>query len=141
MERKHPVQPVIEDEFGTPRFKSNKIVEVLFNEGSFDLQGVANLVRRDNIDIDDLNQFYQLLGYSLEGAPVDDDTREVAKSMYEESRGEQDARLIYLSTLVDLLKDQLREPISILYDVHPDTLMEVTSRPVHNSATEEEEHQ
>lgn len=59
----HPIQDLERDKHGVIRFKKNKIVEYLLDEGPFDLNGIAVLDFTD----DDRAQFAQLIGYSKSG--------------------------------------------------------------------------
>lgn len=141
LRKRHPIQPVIEDDRGVFRFKKNNIVDLLLDAGPFDMNHIATWRAEGRVTDDDCVQFAQLTGYSLSGfgslSYVDSETYSTAARMVEEKETELRARLNYLSGLVEKLKLQLREPMSELFDLHPDDLMEVGSRPVHNSATEE----
>jgi hypothetical protein len=59
----HPIQPIYTDEKGIRRFKSNKIVRFLLDNGGFDLNKLASLPFSD----EDRCQFAQLIGYSRGG--------------------------------------------------------------------------
>lgn len=59
----HPTQPIIVDEHGVERFKSNKIIDYLFNAGLLDLNKIALM----NFSDEDQRQIAQLLGYSVSG--------------------------------------------------------------------------
>lgn len=61
---KHPMQPVYMDDAGTYRFKSNKIIQYLFDKGKIDL----NLLSLMQFDAADRTQIAMLLGYSISGA-------------------------------------------------------------------------
>lgn len=58
----HPMQP-LRIENGTVRFKRNKIVEFLLDNGGFDMNALAAL----NFTREDRAQFAQLIGYSVGG--------------------------------------------------------------------------
>lgn len=60
---KHPMQPVQMDDVGTIRFKKNKIVDYLLNNGGFDMNSLALVEFSD----EDREQFAQLIGYSVGG--------------------------------------------------------------------------
>jgi len=60
---KHPIQPIVIDEHGAKRFKENKIVRYLLDNGGIDLNQLAALPFEQN----DCEQFAQLIGYSLGG--------------------------------------------------------------------------
>ena len=57
---KHPRQPVEEDKYGTLRFKQNKIVAFLLDNGGIDMNKLAVTDFSD----EDRCQFAQLIGYS-----------------------------------------------------------------------------
>lgn len=63
MKAKHPVQPLVRDDRGITRFKENKIVRYLLDNGPFTMNDIALLgaPREDHV------QFAQLIGYSLSG--------------------------------------------------------------------------
>lgn len=58
-----PMQSVILDNNGTARFKKNKIVEYLLDNGGIDLNQIA----MRNFSDEDRMQFAQLIGYSVSG--------------------------------------------------------------------------
>lgn len=58
------MQPVYVDENEMPRFKPNALVRYLLNAGGVDLNQLAML---PNISQEDWEQFYQLIGYSING--------------------------------------------------------------------------
>ena len=60
---KHPIQPIVTDEHGTLRFKTNKIVKFLLDNGGFDMNDLSMMDFTDN----DREQFAQLIGYSVSG--------------------------------------------------------------------------
>lgn len=61
---KHPFQPLVTDPSGTVRFKPNKIIERLVNDGTIDLNKVAIMTE---FDADEHQHFNQLHGYSVSG--------------------------------------------------------------------------
>jgi hypothetical protein len=63
METKNAVQPLVKDVHGRDRFKENKIVSFLLDNGGFDMNKLAKMDFSDN----DREQFAQLIGYSLDG--------------------------------------------------------------------------
>ena len=77
---RHPVQPLVFDDNRTVRFKKNKIVEFLLNDGPFDMNVLATM----KFSVEDREQFAQLIGYSLSGfadlSYVSDETYERAAS-------------------------------------------------------------
>jgi len=62
-EPKHPMQPIVVDDNGVYRFKSNAIVRWLLDAGPFDMNILSVTPFSDN----DRWQFAQLIGYSVSG--------------------------------------------------------------------------
>ena len=62
---KHPMQPLVTDDHGIVRFKSNAIVQHLLDAGPFDMNYLAS--RALNFTDEDRSQFAQLIGYSVSG--------------------------------------------------------------------------
>src|SRR5580765_8666453 len=60
---RHPMQPIILDKDGTPRFHANAIVSFLMDAGPFTLNHLASMPW----EADDRAQFAMLLGYSVSG--------------------------------------------------------------------------
>ena len=63
MEVKHPIQPLVRHDNGGYRFKENKIVSYLLDNGGIDMNKLAVLDFTQN----DREQFAQLIGYSIGG--------------------------------------------------------------------------
>lgn len=126
---RHPIQPLGKDDQGVVRFKENKIVRILLDEGPFDLNQIAIWVAEGRVSTEDEIQLAQLIGYSHSGfgslSYVDEETFQTALSMFECGRNELEARVGYLEDLVKRLKEKLREPMAELFECHPDDLMEL----------------
>lgn len=60
----HPMQPLYIDEHDVIRFKPNKILRRLVDEGKIDLNYTA---RMQDVDREDHEQLAQLIGYSVSG--------------------------------------------------------------------------
>jgi hypothetical protein len=60
---KHPIQPLERDKHSRARFKENKIVTYLLDNGPFDM----NVLQIMEFSQNDREQFAQLIGYSLDG--------------------------------------------------------------------------
>ncbi len=58
-----PMQPIVIDEKGVPRFKANAIVQYLLDHGGIDMNKLARL----EFSQEDRMQFAQLIGYSVSG--------------------------------------------------------------------------
>jgi len=80
---KHPIQPLALDEHGKLRFKENKIVRFLLDNGKHNMNSLAC----ENFSQEDREQFAQLIGYSLTGfgelSYVSDETYESAAKLAE----------------------------------------------------------
>ena len=59
----HPMQPLLQDEDGRIMFQTNRIVRFLLDAGPFDL----NQLWQMPWSIEDMEQLYQLIGYSVNG--------------------------------------------------------------------------
>ena len=119
----HPIQPIEDDGKGVLRFKKNKIVDYLLDNGGIDLNKIAML----DFSKEDRQQFAQLIGYSLSGyseltSYVDDEAYYTAERMHEKQIDERDARISFLQELVTNMKDQLRKPMAELFEIHPEDL-------------------
>lgn len=117
----HPMQPLVVDSHGRPRFKENKIVRYLLDHGGIDLNKIAEL----EFPVEDRQQFAQLIGYSLSGygelSYVTDEAYAVAAAL-QDDKDPRDARIEHLQDLLYKLKKALREPMAELFEVHPDDL-------------------
>ncbi len=65
--KKHPIQPVVVVD-GVHRFKENKIVRFLLEDGPFDMNDLAIRACQGQFSDEDQEQFAQLIGYSVSGA-------------------------------------------------------------------------
>ena len=121
MSEKHPIQPLVIDKVGTPRFLQNKIVRDLLDfatEHGFGLNEIA----RGDYSREDHQQLAQLIGYSFRGYGelpyVDDDAYNAAAAMMDGMTEEQ-ARIQTLQITLDTLRKQLQVPMASLFGVHP----------------------
>lgn len=121
---KHPIQKPVLSEHGTLRYTQNDVVDgmvkVLSRLG-YDLNDLhAEFHTADDADWD---QFNQLIGYSLSGIPLRDESLyDISDKMYEEGKSEKDSRLEVLEETVSNLKKNLRKGVSELYGIHPEDL-------------------
>lgn len=80
-EVENPIQPLIKDCHGKIRFKANKVVEFLLDNGGIDMNKLAC----EDFTNNDREQFAQLIGYSLDGygtlSYVTDETYDTAHSL------------------------------------------------------------
>lgn len=122
MNKKHPIQPVEKDDDGFLRFKQNAIVRYLLDNGPFDLNHLA--VQR--FSDEDREQFAQLIGYSLSGFSeldyVSDEAYEAATLMAEQGKTEQEAKIEYLQTTLETVREGLKQIVPSVFKIHPDDL-------------------
>ena len=62
----HPTQPLVVSD-NRVRFKANKIVRYLLDHGGINLNQIYNLLAEEEFSQEDIDQFYQLIGYSVDG--------------------------------------------------------------------------
>lgn len=121
---RQPVQPIVQDDDGVARFKANRIVQYLLDNGGIDLNSLARI----DFPQEDREQFAQLIGYSLSGfgelSYVRDDTYAAAARMADRGESEEVARIEHLSNELETLREMLKGPIARLYGIHPDDLMQ-----------------
>lgn len=122
---KHPIQPIVADNRGRLRFKENRIVSDLLDFASdrgFDLNEIA----RRNYSREDRQQLAQLIGYSLDGygelRNYVDDVAYGAAQLMASGLSEAEARIEHLQSTLNALRAALVEPMSKLFEVHPDDL-------------------
>ena len=120
---RHPIQPLLKDEHGVLRFKENKIVSYILDNGGIDLNDIAV----KDFTKEDRQQFAQLIGYSLSGysdlrSYVDDEAYYTAEKMHTEGVDDRDAKIEFLQERIKNLKSKLREPMAELFEIHPDDL-------------------
>lgn len=121
---KNPIQPLAKDAQGVLRFKENAIVRHLLDwarERGMDLNKLARM----DFTQDDREQFAQLIGYSLSGfselSYVSDATYTAASQMEADPNlTAQESRIAALESTLEIVRDELREPLSKLYGMHPD---------------------
>lgn len=123
---RQPIQPIITDEHGTPRFKENKIVSALLDFATNKGMGMNEIAGKD-FPKDDRCQFAQLIGYSLIGyselsSYVTNADFEAAEQMYRKGQDDRDARIAVLEKQLASLRKSLRKPMADLFGVHPDGL-------------------
>jgi len=118
---KHPIQPLVQDEYGTQRFQDNKIVRYLLDNGPFDLNDLAGLP----FCREDREQFAQLIGYSLSGfgelSYVSRDTYDIAEKMLTIT-DEKVAELTVLREKLNEIRNLIRQLTTTAFQIHPDDL-------------------
>lgn len=116
-----PIQPIERDSQGTVRFRVNKIVRFLLDNGEFDLNDLA---RRDFPD-EDWEQFAQLIGYSVSGFGDLSYARQETVEAVDRMVGgltEEQARLAHLREALRSIREGLKGPIAQLYGLAPEDL-------------------
>lgn len=125
---KNPIQPLAKDAQGVLRFKANALVNALLEHGQATGLGLNELACKYHgaEHADDLQQLAQLIGYSLRGygelGYVSDDAYGAAAVMADEGLSEKDARIAHLEHELFMVRSALREPIALLFGIHPDDL-------------------
>lgn len=118
----HPIQPVETDDNNVVRFKENKIVTYLLDNGGIDLNDLAV----QSFSADDRNQFAQLIGYSVGGfASLDYAAEDIIDTAYEMCDNKYDTRDAQIRVLTDKLnsvRDQIKEVTASLFSIHSDDL-------------------
>lgn len=119
---KNPIQPLVEVD-GVIRFKANKIVRYLLDNGGISLNDLAVL----DFSKDDRQQFAQLIGYSLSDygelrSYVTDDAYNAAEAMSQGNLTEDQARIKTLEKELAAIRKGLAKPVARLFGIHPDDL-------------------
>jgi len=121
-ETKHPSQPVYFDHHDVLRFKKNKIVEYLLDNGAIDLNMIASL----DFSIDDRRQFAQLIGYSVSGySELSYSNQDEVDAIYmsvEIGIDVKDAKIKVLEDKLHRVKLGMRDAVADLFEIHPDDL-------------------
>ncbi len=119
---KQPMQPIGVDSNGYPRFKSNKIVEYLLENGGIDLNHLA----RVDFPQEDMEQFAQLIGYSLNGFSelgyVREETYRTAEAMSDHGMTEDEAKIAALEEMLEGVRKGLRDAATHVFQIHPGDL-------------------
>lgn len=122
MSKKHPIQPTETDGLGVVRFKEDRIVSYLLENGGIDLNKIAML----GFSTEDQEQFAQLIGYSMSGfaelSYVSDETYCIAERMHDAKLSEAQARNEYLESIVSTTREALIELVPKFFKIHPDDL-------------------
>lgn len=117
---RHPIQPLQRDKDGALRFKENKIVRFLLDNGPHDMNGLARM----DFSQEDREQFAQLIGYSFSGfatlSYVSEDTYNTAAIMASRGSDERDARIEVLQAAVDRAREGVAKLAGELFRIHPD---------------------
>lgn len=120
----NPMQPIITDEHGVVRFKVNAVVRYLLDNGSLDL----NDLMQESFHHEDLEQFAQLIGYSVDGfaslSYASDVTVEAAARMVKQGVTEEQAKIEALTRKLNVMRDALRKVVPELFQVSVDDLVE-----------------
>lgn len=119
----HPIQPIAKDFDKMLRFKENAIVIYLLkSHPTCDLNKLAMM----DFSKEDRQQFAQLIGYTLSGygdlSYVDEVAYEAAKMTANAGISADKARISVLEAKLETLQVLLRDPIAMLYGIHPGDL-------------------
>ena len=107
------------------RFREYKIVPFLLDNGGLDLNNLARILPDCR---QDWGHFAQLIGYWLSDFGVlnyvSDETYEAAEAMPREDLSENVARIDHLESIVERLRQGMRQMAPRLFRIHPDVLQE-----------------
>lgn len=113
---------MVTDEHGVIRFKENNIVRFILDNSGINLNDIA----RKHFDNDDMQQFMQLIGYSLDGyaalSYTSMDVIQAADTMAEKGLSATEAENEILKLKLDTVRDALRSLATELFKIHPDDL-------------------
>ncbi len=117
------LQPIETDGNGYKRFRENKVVRYLLDNGGLDLNHLAV----QYFPNEDREQFAQLIGYSVSGfgelGYVGNETYETANAIAQDSEmSAEDARLQYLEECLSVTRESLKILVPKLFKIHPDDL-------------------
>jgi hypothetical protein len=123
---KHPLQHTKKDKDGTLRFVQNEVVKLILKAKKIDLNEIVDLVNAHDSKVtpDDMEQFYQLIGYSVNNAPIRAELRIAAQAAHDAGTLPAETRANLAEARLQSVKDQLREGIADLYGIHPSNLDE-----------------
>ena len=62
-----PMQPLVRDEQGVPRFQKNRLVRYLLDAGGIDLNQLSIFAQAAEVTKQERMQLAQLIGYSVDG--------------------------------------------------------------------------
>lgn len=129
---KHPIQNTTLDDHGTLRFVGNAVVELMLTQLKERGIGLNELhVLGAGLPREDWDQFIQLISYSVHGAPISQRCKNIAIDRYQSGKTALELRAERAERQLRQAREELREGIADLYDIHPDDLVvdEITHRP------------
>jgi len=121
------MQPIFVDDSGTLRFRANRVVEYLLDNGGLDMNALALAAYNHNFSNEDRQQFAQLIGYSLCGygdlSYVTQQAYDLAFKRANDPEGDaKDQEIALLKQQIQSLRDALRGPMADFFGIHPDDL-------------------
>jgi uncharacterized protein (UPF0297 family) len=123
---KHPLQHTKEDKDGTLRFVQNEVLKLILKVKKIDANEIADIVNAapSAVTVEDMEQFYQLVGYSVSGAPIRDELKEAARKHHANGTPAAETRAELAEARLKSVRDQLRDGIAELFGIHPSALDE-----------------
>lgn len=119
---RQPIQPLEKDEHGVVRFRANKVVQYLLDNGGLDMNDLAMV----DFPREDREQFAQLIGYSHSGSGdlsyMSDAVWEAADRMYTRGESEEQARITQLEQTLQNARAAIRDAAVAIFRIHPDDL-------------------
>jgi hypothetical protein len=127
MPLKHPLQHTKRDKDGTLRFVQNDVLKLILKVKKIDANEIAEIVNAapSAATVEDMEQFYQLIGYSVEGAPIRDELKLAAKREHNAGIPPAETRANVAEARLQSIRSKLLEGVADLYGIHPSALDEL----------------
>lgn len=126
---KHPIQKTKIDKAGVLRFVQNDVVDLMLKLLKKHGIGLNELHEQGyEISQGDWDQFNQLIGYSVSGAPIADVIKDIAEDQHKLGRTVLELRAERAEKLLNDVRLAMRDGLADLYEIHPDNLMEIEDR-------------
>ena len=120
---KHPIQNIKEDEQGVLRFVQNDVVDLMLS--MLEKHGITLNelhMKGSHIFKEDWDQFNQLIGYSVSGAPISEYIYEAAYNAHKQDISPEAALEKNSFEKLQKLKNNIRESIADIFEIHTDDL-------------------
>lgn len=124
---KHPIQHTVIDHQGTLRFVKNDVVNLLvklLEKRGVDLNEIVMLGQSQGISSEDWDQFHQLTGYSVSGAPISEKIKDIVYEKIETPKTEMEIRAERAEKLLKRVRESLAEGVAELYNSDKETILE-----------------
>jgi hypothetical protein len=138
---KHPIQKTKIDKSGVLRFVQNDVVDLMMKLLKKHGIGLNELHEEGyKISQGDWDQFNQLIGYSVSGAPIADAIKDIAEDQHKLGRTVLELRAERAEKLLRDARLALRDGLADLYEIHPSSLMEEEPKDADDLASNVNDH-